>query len=186
MVPVARRAHHSYSAEIVHRRNQRSRKATENTLAVLAYNRGKGGIDLSDQMASYVTTLRKGVKCYRKLSTELLLGMAVVNAWVAYKEATKKKIQISKFRERLAEKLFNLEGVVYDTPTGSSSSHHLVERTGSYAKRIRRTCSSCYAKMKKQESRDNARKMTQKSYTYCDLCLGQPQICLKCFNEIHQ
>ena len=42
-------------------------------------------------MASYVTTLRKGVKWYRKSATELLLGMAVVNAWVVYKEATKKK-----------------------------------------------------------------------------------------------
>ena len=91
MVPVARRAHHFDSAEIVQRRNEKSRKATEKPLAVLAYNRGKGGIDLSDQMASYVTTLRKGVKWYRKLATELLLGMAVVNARVAYKEATKKK-----------------------------------------------------------------------------------------------
>ena len=41
-------------------------------------------------MGSYVTTLRKGVKWYRKLAIELLLGMAVVNAWVAYKEGTKK------------------------------------------------------------------------------------------------
>ena len=91
MVPVARRAHHFDSAEIVRRRNQKSRKATEKLLVVLAYNRGKGGIDLSDQMASYVTTLRKGVKWYRKLATELLLGMVVVNAWVAYKEATKER-----------------------------------------------------------------------------------------------
>ena len=98
----------------------------------------------------------------------------------------KKKIQISKFRERLAEQLLNLGGVVHVTPAGSSSTHHLVERTGSHEKRIRRTCSSCYAKMKKQEGRDNARKMTQKSYTYCDLCPGQPQMCLKCFNEVHQ
>ena len=132
MVPVARREHHFDSAEIVQRRNQKSRKATEKPLAVLAYNRGKEGIDLSDQMASYVTTLRKGVKWYRKLATELLLGTAVVNAWVAYKEATKKKIQISKFRERLAEQLLNLGGVVHVTPAGLSSTHHLVERTGSH------------------------------------------------------
>ena len=186
MVPVARRAHHFDSAEIVQRRNQKSRKATEKPVAVLAYNRGKGGIDLSDQMACYVTTLRKGVKWYQKLATELLLGMAVVKAWVAYKEVTKKKIQIFKFRERLAEQLLNLVGVVHVTPAGSSSTHHLVERTGSHGKRIRRTCSSSYAKMKKQDGRDSTRKITQKSYTYCDLCPGQPQMCLKCFNEVHQ
>ena len=137
-------------------------------------------------MASYVTTLRKGVKWYRKLATDLMPGMTVVNAWVAYKKATKTKIQIFMFREHLAEQLLNLGGVVHVTPAGLSSSHHLVERTGNHGKRIRRTCSSCYAKMKKQEGRDNARKMTQKSYTYCDLCPGQPQMCLKCINEVHQ
>ena len=62
MVPVARHANHFDSTEIVQRRNQKSRKATEKPLAVLAYNRGKRSIDLSDQMASYVTTLKKGVK----------------------------------------------------------------------------------------------------------------------------
>ena len=39
-----------------------SRRVTEKPLPVLAYNSGKAGIDLSDQMASYVTTLRKGIK----------------------------------------------------------------------------------------------------------------------------
>ena len=109
-----------------------------------------------------------------------------MNAWVAYKEATKKKIQISKFRERLAEHLLNLGGVVHVAPAASSSTHHLVERTGSHGKRIRRTSLFCCAKMKKQEGQDNARTMTQKLYTYCDLYPGQLQTCLKCFNEAHQ
>ena len=39
----------------------------------------------------------------------------------------RKKIQISKFRERLAEQLLNLGGVVHVTPAGSSSTHYLVE-----------------------------------------------------------
>ena len=63
---------------------------TKKPLAVLAYNRGKDGVDLSEQMASYVITLRKGLKWYRNLATELLLEMAVVNAWAAYKKTTKK------------------------------------------------------------------------------------------------
>ena len=80
MVSMAQPAHPFNSAEIVQRKNQKSKKAAEKPLAVLAYNRGKGSIDLSDQMTSYITTLRKGVKWYRKLAIELLLGMAVVNA----------------------------------------------------------------------------------------------------------
>ncbi|CAK9809147.1 hypothetical protein ANTQUA_LOCUS5904 [Anthophora quadrimaculata] len=32
-------------------------------LAVVEYNAGKRGIDYSDQMVSYATTIRKGIKC---------------------------------------------------------------------------------------------------------------------------
>ena len=146
MILVARLAHHFDLAEIAQRRNQRSRKAPKKRLAVLAFNKGKGGIDLS---ASYCTTLKKGVKWYWKLATEPLLGMAVVNAWFACNEVTKKR---SKFPgSRLAEQLLNLESVVHVTRTGSSSSHHLVERTWKSWKKIRRTCLSCCAKMEKQE-----------------------------------
>ena len=49
-------------------------------------------------------------------------------------ESHQKKIQNSKFRERLAEQLLNLGGVVHVTPAGSSSTHHLVERTESHGK----------------------------------------------------
>lgn len=37
-------------------------------LAIIEYNKGKAGIDLSDQMVSYGSTLRKGLKWYRKLA----------------------------------------------------------------------------------------------------------------------
>ena len=142
---------------------------------------------LSDQMASYATTLRKGVKWYRKLATELLLGMSVVNAWVVYKEVTKTKIKISKFKELLVEQLLSDAGVVTPSISGSSAPHHhLVERTGALGKKIRRACASCYAKAKQEGGRDGARKNSSKSYTYCDLCPGQPQMCRKCFNELHK
>ncbi|KAK9680319.1 Transposase IS4 [Popillia japonica] len=66
------------------KRKRTSKKALEKLIAVLDYNKGKSGIDLSDQMGSYVSTLRKGVKWYRKLVLELLLGAAAVNARVVY------------------------------------------------------------------------------------------------------
>ena len=40
-------------------------------------NKGKSANDLSDQNASYATTLRKGKKWYRKLGIELLFGLIV-------------------------------------------------------------------------------------------------------------
>ena len=52
--------------------------ATLKSLAVVEYNEGKCGIDYSDQMVSYATTIKKGIKGYRKLGIQLL-GISVVN-----------------------------------------------------------------------------------------------------------
>ena len=55
---------------------------------VIEYNKGKADIDLSDQMGAYASVLRKGIKWYRKLAFELLLGVAVVNAYFIFKKHT--------------------------------------------------------------------------------------------------
>lgn len=55
------------------------------------YNTAKGAVDLSDQMAAYSSPLRKSVKWYKKLATDLLLNTSMVNALTLYKSVTKKK-----------------------------------------------------------------------------------------------
>ena len=70
--------------------------------AVIEYNKSKAGIDLSDQMGAYAPVLRKGIKWYRKLAFELLLGVAVVNAYFIFKKYTAAQIGIREFREKLA------------------------------------------------------------------------------------
>jgi len=115
------------------------------------------------------------------------MGMSVVNAWMVYKEVIKTKLKISKFKELLVEQLLSDAGAV--TPSISDSSaphHHLVERTGALGKIIRLTCASCYAKAKQKGGHDGARKNSSKSYTYCDLYPGQPQMYRKGFNELHK
>ncbi|XP_055918359.1 uncharacterized protein LOC129950443 [Eupeodes corollae] len=62
------------------RRINRREGNREKPLAIIEYNKGKSDIDLSDQMGSYDTTLRRGLKWCRKVAVEFLLGMAVVNA----------------------------------------------------------------------------------------------------------
>ncbi|GBP71846.1 PiggyBac transposable element-derived protein 4 [Eumeta japonica] len=48
----------------------------------ISYNKAKGAVDLSDQMTSYSSPLRKTVKWYKKLGIELILNTALVDAWV--------------------------------------------------------------------------------------------------------
>lgn len=55
------------------------------------YNDSKKGIDYSDQMSSYYSTLKRGQKWFRKLMMELILGKAVVHAWVVYNNKKKKE-----------------------------------------------------------------------------------------------
>ena len=146
-------------------RQQRRRRATEKPIAILAYNKGKSGIDKSDQMASYATSLRKGVKWYRKLAIELLLGVAVVNAWTLYGKASQKKIKIRSFKEELADSLLKLSSNNSEQLSSPcmrlSATHHLITRVNAAGKPMRRYCSSCYKKSQRRERSQSGSKNCQ-------------------------
>ena len=167
---------------------RRQRRASEKPLAILAYNKGKSGIDKSDQMASYATSLRKGVKWYCKLGIELILGISVVNAWILYKKASLKQHKICNFKEELAGLMLKLSinnGEQQRSSMTLRAAHHLLKRVNSNGKPMRRYCSSCYKKVKEESGREIARKTAKQTNTYCDKCNGQPQLCLSCFNASH-
>ena len=84
--------------------------------AIIAYNNGKACIDFSDQMASYATTLRKGVKWFKKLGIELLLGMTFVNALVLFETSRGRKINIRNFRESICESMLQADRVSAQLP----------------------------------------------------------------------
>lgn len=51
---------------------------------IIDYNEAKSYIDNSDQMASYASTIRKGIKWYKKIGIELLTNIAIVNAYLLF------------------------------------------------------------------------------------------------------
>ncbi len=53
---------------------------------ILDYNEGRQGTDLSDQLSTYHTCLRRSIKWYKKVAFELIFGTAVVNSYLIYKE----------------------------------------------------------------------------------------------------
>ena len=75
--------------------------------AVVYYNKSKQGIDVSDQMASYHSAVRKSIRWFHKLAVEFLMGTAVVNALVMYNQhcqdtgKSDKQLQIAGFRNTL-------------------------------------------------------------------------------------
>ncbi|KAJ8936254.1 hypothetical protein NQ314_012441, partial [Rhamnusium bicolor] len=74
--------------------------------AVIAYNKAKKGVDISDQMSFYYTTLRKSLKWYKKVEFEIMLGTCVVNSLVVY-NGKNKPLNMLAFREKLIEQLLN-------------------------------------------------------------------------------
>ena len=65
-------------------------------------------MDISDQMSSYFSPLRKSVIWYNKVAIELLLSTSVVNALIVYTKLTNRKMKIKNFREELVKKLLGL------------------------------------------------------------------------------
>ena len=166
---------------------------------IMCYNKGKQGIDISDQMASYFTPLRKTVRWYHKIGYKFLLNTAVVNALVIYNEIRgNQKTQIAKFRHDLIYSLAEMKhlqdkNVTQATRSSHSSAvstlpHHHLEK---YSERDcknrlkRKRCSGCYSETKKNGKREEAGKKAKKESTYCKDCQGQPAFCMDCFAKHH-
>lgn len=150
-------------------------------VSVVDYNKSKGFIDISDQMKSYSTALRKSVKWYRKIAIELLLGSAIVNAYVVHQKVTNSKMSITSFKEELVCLLLD-----FSRPTLSEQQmprvregHHLEEVQSS----ARRRCVTCYAKNSAENGRDFAQTKTTFSRFRCIQC--NKFYCITCFCEVH-
>lgn len=74
---------------------------------VLTYNNNKKGIDYSDQMASYYSPLRRGLKWFRKVMMELLFGTALVNSWLVYNWHRENRMPKKDYYEAVMEALTN-------------------------------------------------------------------------------
>nr|XP_033200073.1 uncharacterized protein LOC117162310 [Bombus vancouverensis nearcticus] len=170
-------------------------KCRDKPLAVTTYNNGKIGIDRSDQIVSYATTIRKSIKWYQKLALHLLLGRTIVNAHTVYQIATNKKILIRQFREILVYEWSNVSSentvcvfdkIVFDNHRKKTKkvTHHLGIRKNQEGKHIR-MCTLCYKKKRQTVSREEARKNIKRTTVYCSKCPKSPQMCLECFSEYH-
>lgn len=167
-------------------RGQGNRRLKKKPVAVVAYNKSKCGIDLSDQMKSYANINRKGVKWYRKLALEMLLGMSVVNSWVIYKKVHGQNIPIRVFREKLVTEAYHMLMGTPDGPELGPNAHELIDRRDEGGKLIRRRCKPCYALLQNEKGRDYARKKCKTVGSYCPLCPDQPHYCRTCFNQHHK
>lgn len=153
--------------------NKRGESITKPEL-ILDYNKSKAFIDLSDQLKSYNHVLRRGVKWYRKIAFELILGTSVVNSYILYKEITKNRISITEFKEKIIEAIF-IPNAVLQAPVNEK---HELEDSGK-----RNRCVVCYKRLSQEFNRKTATNKSPRSPWKCTAC--SKHYCVSCFFEDH-
>ena len=153
-------------------------KEVEKPSCVIDYNKHKAYIDLSDQMKAYNTSLRRGVKWYRKLAIELLTGSVLVNAFVLHQEETNDKMKITRFKEMVASKLLNLHSD--DNRENNEGVQHVLEDVG---RKYRGRCVGCYKKLTEEFGRIYAQAKSARTKYRCSQC--SKNYCMPCFFEVH-
>lgn len=157
---------------------------------VRVYNVMKKGVDVADQLKSYQTTDRKGIKWYRKVAIDALTNIAVVNAFIVHSklqtERGEKKLSVVKFREALARALVQQSpSSRCETRSLDPSRHRMLKRDAPVSQFGRR-CQGCYQKSRKSMSSRAADRSVKKVLTYCNECEGSPSLCCECFVERHR
>lgn len=153
---------------------------------IIDYNHAKKGVDLSDQMSSYYTVLRKGSKWYRKTAFELLFGAVIVNSHIVFNEinTSSRNLTMREFREKLAFALTGVNQINQNTTNTPKRIHTFQTEQGPGRKR-RRNCTECYKKLRVTLTSREADKKVTKVSTFCGDCDKKPAMCLSCFNEKH-
>lgn len=158
------------------------------------YNSGKTSIDISDQMATYGSALRRCTKWYRKLFIEVLWGTSLVNAHFLYnKYSINKKLTITEFREQVITGLLDRHSQSRATEPGPSTStprratvnvKHYLKKNVVGEKTVRGRCTECYKKYGRKgiEVQGKVVRASQVN-TKCSIC--DVIICKICFNNTH-
>lgn len=117
-------------------------KTFEKPSVVAEYNKGKGYIDLTDQMGSYHTCLRKSIKWYRKLIFDIICNTSMVNALSIYTDVTGHKMTLVDFREAVIEGLLKNKTQI----TTDNEEKHILEKTSNIGR-----CKRCYETITKEK-----------------------------------
>nr|CAH7746879.1 unnamed protein product [Callosobruchus chinensis] len=167
-------------------RKTRSSEVVLKPKCITDYNKAKKGVDISDQMSSYYTALRKGLKWYRKIGFELIFGSAIVNSHIVYNEVNQtSRLNMLQFRQQLAFSLTETKTENNASTIQAPKRIHTLETETGLGKKRRRNCVGCYQKLRATLSSREADKKVQKVTTYCADCAKKPAMCLSCFNEKH-
>ncbi|KAJ4425517.1 hypothetical protein ANN_27711 [Periplaneta americana] len=108
---------------------------------IIDYNNSKAFSDISDQLKAYNTSLKRGIKWYRKLAIEMIFG-TIVNVHIIFSTVRKNKMIITRFKEILCEELLGMKNAENDEqiPNANIPENHVLKKL------VRKRCEECYKK----------------------------------------
>ncbi|KAJ8930975.1 hypothetical protein NQ314_016172 [Rhamnusium bicolor] len=170
---------HLGTETVVTRNKQKTEKIK--LKCIVDYDSGKSPVDVSDQLASHSTALRRCNKWYRKLMIELIWSTTLVNAHFLYNlNSVNNAMNITSFRQNVICSLLE------DYVVKSSARRHSANAVHHMNRKKRARCASRYNLMaKKGKMVDGVKKMASQVITVCDQCEGNPHFCKICFNKKH-
>ena len=158
----------------------RNKKVTKKPNTVRDYNSGMLGIDRSDQMLSYYSSLRKTICWYKKLALHIM-EVCLLNAYILYNENRTEKMKLLKFRESvtchllgdLVNQLRRQAPILQNQE--NNSFHYLVSLPPKQNKqRPTKPCRFCWKNRKRKETR-----------YVCDVCSVKPALCIDNYFKVY-
>jgi hypothetical protein len=118
-------------------RKNRQNEAIKKPEMIVYYNSVKQGVDISDQMSSYHSPVRKSIRWFHKVAVEFIMGTAVVNSLILFNDhcrtlgKAQNQLKIAAFREHLVLWLLNSQPGVSSNATlnGRNSTNSVVSST---------------------------------------------------------
>lgn len=157
---------------------------------ILEYNDRKKGIDLSDELASYYSPIRKTMTWYKKVAVDVLFGVGVVNTVYLYNKLNQQnKCGLLQAQMSIVKKLLGINDVqtpVVPTPSTSQiQTHFLKQLDRKDGKITRRRCAGCYNDYRhKGETPLAATNKAKRVSQICNICTKP--YCLQCFQKVHE
>jgi len=146
-------------------------------------------IDVSDQLSSYNSALRRCTKWYRKVMIELIWGTSLVNAYFLYSKnsVNGKQMTITEFRE---------EVIMYMVSSSSpkeaqgkyqtANSVHLLVVNKKGEKSVKGRCVTCYENLGRSGTIVAGKlKRAPQVVTTCSGCPKKPFMCKDCYYKTH-
>ena len=169
-------------------------------VAVMDYTKNMAGVDLSDQLISYLPLHRKTIKWWKKLTFHLLT-LTMIQAQILFnkhqKAQGKRVMHLDTFVKSVCNSLATVPVGPREPQPGPSTpapssrisrlhdKHFLQEIRDSQGKKLRRACKVCYSRAKKAKAtREELRNKRQLTYFQCKQC--QVPLCMEpCMERYH-